>query len=622
MINQINLDDLMTARSVIGYTIQSQFQSINKASDEVIKILCDVVIETFLCDALDEELSEAEESRLESVLSTAILAVNTFQDDLCRGPTQDETIENTFQGFFNREEPSQILWYNVRESTESTLSDEAYSLLLIYNIWSEHQTENNIWRKKRSQSYYNKDLSEPLFRIKPLVRALSKHLNEGWAVRSFLEIISLKRKYVDRPLNKLISDHVIEFVNSMHTMGMAQALIDEGLINPIDILNDDALINSPKSIENRDRLEPNPFMIEYWITLDVEHTLEACENLIRNVESSKLLQISDAIDQALEINKKSILNQPEQLRGLALILAKRWEQEDWLERTLERRRHAEICWRTLQVSFPEAFKIDIKSRNSLMAEALQTLRDLSRAIKESEDQGASSLSGSNLKALFSSSYTLLYFKQCTLWQVIKPLLLAFRELRERSVPHDLSVLPPTLNEDQLPSPWFQLPKVIMTRLHSHLTVIEEYDDPRLKDFRKSFAEYLIDRLKPKRKIKVNQDELCNEHMVEPNPIWRRFYSLALTRLYVNPGGRGHKTLNFSASFDPDLNVREQSKETYQKLRNDHTLPKKASPRRVILEVMWYLRYAHLESLGEEVQLIPAKNVLRKEFRYNLSQNHQ
>ena len=117
--------------------------------------------------------------------------------------------------------------------------------------------------------------------------------------------------------------------------------------------------------------------------------------------------------------------------------------------------------------------------------------------------------------------------------------------------------------------------------------------------REEFAKFCLERLRTK--VKNKNGGYTDEDFVEPRPAWRQCYVQALKALRVNPGGRAHRTLFWLLNNDPDEKVRELAKKAHKQVRhldrNKPNLDDGASPRRPLFEAFWWLRQAHLLTLG-------------------------
>jgi hypothetical protein len=140
-------------------------------------------------------------------------------------------------------------------------------------------------------------------------------------------------------------------------------------------------------------------------------------------------------------------------------------------------------------------------------------------------------------------------------------------------------------------------------------------DPYLQQLREEFAKFCIGRLRTK--TKNQNSNYTDEDFVEPRPAWRRCYVQALAALRVNPGGRAHRTLFWLSKNDPDETVRDFAQRAHKQVRHldrqKPNLDEGASPRRPLFEAFWWLRQAHLLTLGEEIDEPGALRTRRKEL---------
>ena len=210
-------------------------------------------------------------------------------------------------------------------------------------------------------------------------------------------------------------------------------------------------------------------------------------------------------------------------------------------------------------------------------------------------------------------YVLLCFAPA--WKRLKPLLLAFTEMTEQAVARDLRTWREHDSTDN-PSPIYsRIPNWIEVAMYPQNLQVEIQKDPYLKGLREEFAKFCLGRLRTKGKNKDSR--YTNEDFVEPRPVWRGCYVQALKVLAVNPGGRAHRTLFWLLNNDPDKGVREYAKRVHRQIRHlDRSKPnvdKAASPRRPLFEAFWWLRQAHLVTLGVKVDQAGAMRTRRKEL---------
>lgn len=451
----------------------------------------------------------------------------------------------------------------------------------------------------------NRWIDGEMIDVEELTKALSAELHDQWANQALQELLEHQSFVALFKESLPVYPH-----KSDHNLRLIKHMLKSHLLTPSLFIHTQSLIDSLHE-EPRGELQKDPRYVEFWIRLDAPSTLQSCELLVQRSDSSQIFELCDGLARALKVASQPEYYSDVEIRGLSQAFIERWGQEYYEVPVTDinphqQRRFAEICLRTLQVAYTGKDLPKLTYLNPLFEYAGSKLSTLNRSLKEDEDFGEETLTHNSI--LYSSSYTLLKYERLTFWRVFKPLLIAFRELRVPAIPPDLSVLVSPVSNEDLPYPWFHLPALMMTRLYQEMG-----REPDLTGLRGHFAQYLLDRLKSR----VKSNEPTDEEMIEPDPVWRTFYSLALSRLHVNPGGRGHKTLYWSTRFDPDAEVRQQSAQTYKLMRAQKGLPQNTSSRRVILEVLWYLRQAHLTSLGVEIDSTGAHTTLRKELRYNL-----
>lgn len=209
------------------------------------------------------------------------------------------------------------------------------------------------------------------------------------------------------------------------------------------------------------------------------------------------------------------------------------------------------------------------------------------------------------------SCVFLLFKLGKLWQATKPLLFAFRATNTRAVGLDLRYWP-TSKEDDPPTPWEMIPRTLMNLLH-HYMGPEQKDDPELDSYRSEFALFCLERLKTRDRRAAKMEPRANG-LVESDPTWREGFIQAARALCVNPKGKGHHILHWTSKNDPDDAVRELATTAYAELRHQPRLPKGLSPRRAVFDAFWWLRQAHLTSLGEAIDHDGANHTREEEAR--------
>ena len=227
---------------------------------------------------------------------------------------------------------------------------------------------------------------------------------------------------------------------------------------------------------------------------------------------------------------------------------------------------------------------------------------------ESEDSPGFPVSDFYQKAF----YALLVF--ASPWKRLKPVLLAFTEMNTQAVASHLSFWNESGQEDP-PYPYSQVPLWIGMSMYPQHLQDELQKDSHLQDLREEFAKFCLSRLRTNAKNK--KSSYANGDFVEPRPAWRLCYVQALAALRVNPGGRAHRTLFWLLNNDPDETVRGLAKRAHKQVRHldrrKPNLDEGASPRRPLFEAFWWLRQAHLMTLGIEIDRPGAMRTRRKEL---------
>ena len=210
-------------------------------------------------------------------------------------------------------------------------------------------------------------------------------------------------------------------------------------------------------------------------------------------------------------------------------------------------------------------------------------------------------------------YVLLCFAPA--WKRLKPLLLAFTEMTKQAVASDLRTWSEHDSKENPPEIYSRVPNWIEVAMYPQNLKNELDKDPYLQNLREEFAKFCLERLRTK--VKNKGSDYTDEDFKEPRRAWRRCYVQALKALRVNPGGRAHRPLFWLLNNDPDEQVRELSKKAHKQVRHlDRDKPNLevgASPRRPLFEAFWWMRQAHLLTLGEEIDHSGAMRTRRKEL---------
>lgn len=191
------------------------------------------------------------------------------------------------------------------------------------------------------------------------------------------------------------------------------------------------------------------------------------------------------------------------------------------------------------------------------------------------------------------------------WKILKPLLLAFTEMSVPAVASDLRYWNEH-DKEPVPSPYGQIPLWIGSTLYSDELRPELAQDEHLIALREEWAKFCLERLKTKKVDTKKQNKVSHpsNDLVEKRTPWRLCYIRALAELRVNPGGRAHKTLFWLSQNDPDEQVRKTAEKAHKQIRHldrkKSNLDPGASPRRPLFAAFWWLRQAHLLTLGQEI----------------------
>lgn len=194
---------------------------------------------------------------------------------------------------------------------------------------------------------------------------------------------------------------------------------------------------------------------------------------------------------------------------------------------------------------------------------------------------------------------------CPLWDAMRPLLLALRELRVPSVAADMRYWTDSWRTQVAPEPWCWVPQELVSGFHA-LASREQEQDRELSGLRSRFAKYCLEKLKPRD---------ADRRPLEPNDDWRWAYIRAARELRVNPEGNGHRILHQVAANDPDPGVREEAKAAYNEFRHGPGIPVGMSPRRVVTNAFIWLFQAHFLSTNpsDVVMDLPGVQRTREEI---------
>ena len=257
-------------------------------------------------------------------------------------------------------------------------------------------------------------------------------------------------------------------------------------------------------------------------------------------------------------------------------------------------------------------ELSTELRTRLIESAAKHIGLLRKVLRETPDRFAGEDSTGKKADFYLEAFQVL----CVFappWKRLKPLLLAFTEMAVPAVASDLRPWPESDREPP-PHPYNKIPLWIEIAMYPQNLRDELEKDPYLRDLREELALFCLGRLKTKSNESA---DYTNDDFVEPRPQWRQCYVQALTALRVNPGGRAHRTIYWLLKNDPDAKVRILAGKAHKRIRhldrNKPNLDEGASPRRPLFEAFWWLRQAHLLTLGVKIDADGAKRTLRREL---------
>ena len=388
------------------------------------------------------------------------------------------------------------------------------------------------------------------------------------------------------------------------------ALLEHDLIDISRLLDVEALRTTTKFLDgvstDQGARNRDPSVPDYWFLVDPSRTLRACLALFRREPIETLGALAWGAERALEL-RYIRGDHPElsnDLQELALALVSR----RMTERAEGDRLLTQCCWPYAQVVATDAPRLLGLDYPALREHSLASLGRLRGEIRS---QGAAALSQSNQRFLNAGFFFVLRTDESSLWDVVRRLLLAFRELPQQAVAPDLR----TWNEaglEPVPQPWGWIPSQIANVLElmigRELTI-----DPHLERLRRNFGEFCLDRLKSRTTVDSSKP-VTDADLTEHDPIWREGYLLALKELHSTLGERGQRALIWVENNDPSPTVQSEAKKAHESMRRDHGLPKDASPRRAMFAAFWWLRQAHVLALKGTPDPNGAARTYRKEAR--------
>ena len=383
----------------------------------------------------------------------------------------------------------------------------------------------------------------------------------------------------------------------------------------------------------------NPEQLEFWLiwrfyanaercdTIRLDALLEPFSNFPENVLGDKILGLLNAIRYAMGAIPRSLvcldpLNDGWQVVAYELIpfldLLTEQEPDSYQERSAL----LKAWWYLAKVIYGWSMgglesEISGELRNRLVESAAKHIGILRSVLRDTPEV----FEGKNSTGAISDFYKEAFYVLLTLtspWKCLRTLLLAFTEMTEQAVTSDLRPWPESGRKPP-PHPYSLIPLWIGVAMYPQNLRNELDRDPYLQGLREEFAKFCLGRLKTKEKkeTSIEDKQFTNADFIEPRLVWRQCYVQALAALCVNPGGRAHRTLFWLSQNDPNEMTRALAKKAHKRIRHlDRKKPNLdvgASPRRPLFEAFWWLRQAHLVTLGIEVDQVGAMRTRRKEL---------
>jgi hypothetical protein len=394
--------------------------------------------------------------------------------------------------------------------------------------------------------------------------------------------------------------------------GIAGALLEAGLVDPCRFLDAAKIRTTTKGLPgyhwNEAERERDPSLPDFWVTIDPPRAMSSFATLMRREPAETLGAFASGLARCLELRYPGCAENLYPLLGPIAELLCRRRRIEHLELDLDVTR---CCWEYGRWALESSPNLLPEDRGPLRATALAELGRMRGWLRGNNDEDAARFTHHD-DYLHTALFFVLRTDPTSLWEVLRRLLLALRELRHLSVPLDLR----TWDEGdlpRLPRPWGWVPDHISRTLEFFLGR-ELERDPALEKLRGNLARFYLDRLKTREQKRSDDDAMTNDALVEPDPLWRLGYLHAVRELHVNPGGRGHKLLAWCQHHDPDAHVREEAKVAHEALRRSHGLPDGVSPRRAIYAAFWWLRQTHVLALGYVPDQEGAQRTFSKEVR--------
>jgi len=201
------------------------------------------------------------------------------------------------------------------------------------------------------------------------------------------------------------------------------------------------------------------------------------------------------------------------------------------------------------------------------------------------------------------------------WKAVKPLIIAFRTSKKALLANNLESLPLSI-----------LPKMITFFFNKEdQNILKELRADMANDFKDYFTP-IKERKNGKTKYHAEQytefeckEKGFNPDLREPSPLWRYAYMRALADLGVKVNRDKkrhyfHGQIEIVSQTDPSEKVKEAAMKTLKRLDTNRSGITGANHKKCLYEAFWWLKYAHMLSLGEEVDGKEANDLRIKEWK--------
>ena len=384
----------------------------------------------------------------------------------------------------------------------------------------------------------------------------------------------------------------------------------------------------------------DPEQLEFWLiwrfenneeryrTIPLDTLLQPFSDFSEDVLGEKVLGLLNAIHSAMSVIPGSLVRLDplndgwravahELIPFLELLTGKE------LDSSQERSSLLKAWWHLANVIYGWSMgglesELSAELRNRLVGSAARHIGILRSVLRDTPTVFKDEDSAGTVSDFYQEAFHIL-LNFAPPWKCLKPLLLAFAGMAVQAVTLDLRAWPEAGREEELPYPYSCVALWAAMTMYPQNLQVELDGDPYLQGLREEFAKFCIERLKTKGKQKASNGDkqFSDKDFVEPRPLWRQGYVQALAALRVNPGGRAHRALFWLSQSDPDETVRTLAKRAHKQIRHldrkKPNLEEGASPRRPLFEAFWWLRQAHLLTLGVEVDQAGAMRTRRKEL---------